>query len=42
MGQWEPAIKDGQEGLKVAEEYSNNSIYILQALSLVQLTTSRE
>jgi tetratricopeptide (TPR) repeat protein len=26
MGQWDHAIKDGHEGLKVAEEYSNNSL----------------
>ena len=34
MGQWEEAKKDGQQGLKVAEEYSNNSLASFAAFAL--------
>jgi tetratricopeptide (TPR) repeat protein len=34
MGQWDHAIKDGHEGLKVAEEYSNNSLASFAAFAI--------
>jgi len=34
MGQWELAKKDGLQGLKVAEEYSNNSLASFAAFAL--------
>jgi len=41
MGQWESAIKDGQEGLKVAEEYSNNSFASFAAFALALANSLR-
>jgi tetratricopeptide (TPR) repeat protein len=34
LGQWDLAIKDGHEGLKVAEEYSNNSLASFAAFAI--------